>query len=75
MRRGTTVIYNVEPRTFEMVLLRTTQRLGMQVSRREAGGEALMVLTVDSAIPADALADIATRIGATSARPVDLSGA
>ena len=46
---------------------------GMQVSRRAAGGEALMVLTVDSAVPADALEDIATRIGATSARPVDLS--
>jgi D-3-phosphoglycerate dehydrogenase len=48
---------------------------GMQVSRRAAGGEALMVLTVDSAVPADALDDIATRIGARSARPVDLSEA
>jgi D-3-phosphoglycerate dehydrogenase len=48
---------------------------GMQVSRRAAGGEALMVLTVDSAVPGEALADIATRIGATSARPVDLSEA
>jgi len=47
---------------------------GMQVSRRAAGGEALMVLTVDSAVPPDALEDIAGRIGATSARPVDLSG-
>jgi D-3-phosphoglycerate dehydrogenase len=46
---------------------------GMQVSRRQAGGEALMVLTVDSAIPAEALADIAQRIGATSPRSVDLS--
>jgi len=46
---------------------------GMQVSRRQAGGEALMVLTVDSAIPADALDDIARRIGATSARSVDLT--
>jgi len=46
---------------------------GMQVSRRQAGGEALMVLTVDSAIPADALDDIVQRIGATSARAVDLS--
>src|SRR5437763_5139139 len=46
---------------------------GMQVSRRQAGGEALMVLTVDSAIPAEALADIAERIGATSPRSVDLS--
>src|SRR5438067_974789 len=46
---------------------------GMQVSRRQAGGEALMVLTVDSAIPADALAEIGDRIGATSTRSVDLS--
>ena len=46
---------------------------GMQVSRREAGGATLMVLTVDSAIPAHALDDIARRIGASSARTVDLS--
>jgi D-3-phosphoglycerate dehydrogenase len=45
----------------------------MQVSRREAGGEALMVLTVDSAIPAEALSEIAQNIGATSARTVDLT--
>ena len=45
----------------------------MQVSRREAGGEALMVLTVDTAIPADALAEIAHNIGASSARTVDLT--
>jgi D-3-phosphoglycerate dehydrogenase / 2-oxoglutarate reductase len=45
---------------------------GMQVSRREVGGETLMVLTADSAIPAAALSDIAHRIGATSARAVDL---
>jgi D-3-phosphoglycerate dehydrogenase len=45
----------------------------MQVSRREAGGEALMVLTVDSAIPAEALSEIAQKIGATSARTVDLT--
>ena len=46
---------------------------GMQVSRREAGGAALMVLTVDSAVPSDALDDIARRIGASSARTVDLT--
>src|SRR5947208_4262522 len=46
---------------------------GMQVSRREAGGEALMVLTVDSAIPAPALAEIAENIGSTSTHPVDLT--
>jgi D-3-phosphoglycerate dehydrogenase len=46
---------------------------GMQVSRREAGGAALMVLTVDSAIPAAALTEIAEGIGAMSARTVDLT--
>ena len=46
---------------------------GMQVSRREAGGEALMVLTVDSAVPPEALAEIAASIGATSARTADLT--
>jgi len=45
---------------------------GMQVSRRDVGGEALMVITADSAIPAEALSDIAHRIGATSARSVDI---
>jgi D-3-phosphoglycerate dehydrogenase len=46
---------------------------GMQVSRRTAGGEALMVLTVDTAIPGEALSDIARDVGASSARTVDLS--
>jgi D-3-phosphoglycerate dehydrogenase / 2-oxoglutarate reductase len=45
----------------------------MQVSRREAGGETLMVLTVDTVIPPDALAEIASDIGASAAHPVDLS--
>ncbi len=34
-----------------------------------------MVVTVDSAIPADVLDEIATAIGATSARVVDLDEA
>jgi D-3-phosphoglycerate dehydrogenase len=46
---------------------------GAQVSRTSQGGDALMALTVDSAVPADVLDDIATAIGATSARSVDLS--
>jgi D-3-phosphoglycerate dehydrogenase len=46
---------------------------GMQVSRKQAGGAALMVLTVDSAIPPEALADIAHAVGAASARAVDLT--
>ena len=45
---------------------------GMQVSRDEAGGQALIALTVDSAIPADVLAAMAEEIGAVSARSVDL---
>jgi D-3-phosphoglycerate dehydrogenase len=45
----------------------------MQVSRRSAGGETLMVLTVDSAIPPQALAEIAEGIGSTSTHPVDLT--
>jgi D-3-phosphoglycerate dehydrogenase len=45
----------------------------MQVARRAAGGEALMVLTIDTAIPPEALAEIAHGVGATNARTVDLS--
>lgn len=45
----------------------------MQVGRREAGGEALMVMGVDSGVPADVVADIAERIGATEAHAVDLA--
>ncbi len=45
---------------------------GMQVSRDEAGGQALIALTVDSAIPADVLMAMAEEIGAVSARSVDL---
>jgi D-3-phosphoglycerate dehydrogenase len=46
---------------------------GAQVSRTSQGGDALMVLTVDSAVPADVLDGIATAIGAQSARSVDLA--
>ena len=44
----------------------------MQVARREAGGEALMTLTVDSSLDAELLTAAATAIGATSASAVDL---
>jgi D-3-phosphoglycerate dehydrogenase / 2-oxoglutarate reductase len=43
-----------------------------QVSRTAQGGHALMVLTVDDAVPGDVLAGIADEIGATSARSVNL---
>ncbi|MCW2544743.1 MAG: D-3-phosphoglycerate dehydrogenase, partial [Frankiales bacterium] len=46
---------------------------GAQVSRTSQGGDALMVLTVDSAVPADVLDGIAASIGAQSARAVNLA--
>jgi D-3-phosphoglycerate dehydrogenase len=46
----------------------------MQVARRSQGGEALMVLTTDTALPATALEEITERVGASSGRSVDLSG-
>ena len=46
---------------------------GAQVGRLEAGGEALMSLSLDSAVPAEVLAEIAGVIGATAARTADLT--
>ena len=46
---------------------------GAQVSRTSQGGTALMVLTVDSAVPAEVVEGIAATIGALSARSVDLA--
>lgn len=45
----------------------------MQVARREAGGEALMTLTVDSTVPVELLAEAAEKIGAVSVSAVDLT--
>lgn len=45
---------------------------GMQVSRTTAGGEALIALTVDSAIPEDAIEAIRGDIGASQVTAVDL---
>ena len=45
---------------------------GAQVSRTRRGGEALMVVTVDSQVPADLLQGIGTAIGATSVRGADI---
>ncbi|HVE98279.1 MAG TPA: phosphoglycerate dehydrogenase [Mycobacteriales bacterium] len=47
----------------------------MQVSRTQQGGDALMAITVDSAIPAETLLEIAAAVGAHSARAVDLDEA
>lgn len=45
---------------------------GAQVSRNEQGGDALMALTVDDAVPHEVLTQIAQEIGAHSARTVGL---
>ncbi|GAA5150702.1 phosphoglycerate dehydrogenase [Nocardioides marinquilinus] len=46
---------------------------GMQVSRNAKGGQALVALSVDSAIAPEVLQDIETAMDAASARAVDLS--
>ncbi len=45
---------------------------GMQVCRDERGGNALIVLTVDSAVPPALLAEMVRAIGASSGRVADL---
>jgi D-3-phosphoglycerate dehydrogenase / 2-oxoglutarate reductase len=45
---------------------------GMQVCRNARGGQALIVLTIDSALPPPTLAEITAAIGAVSGRTVDL---
>jgi D-3-phosphoglycerate dehydrogenase len=49
-----------------------TNIANMQVARDKAGGEALMALTVDSAIPAAVAEQIAKEIGARVSRSVSL---
>jgi len=44
---------------------------GMQVSRDDSGN-ALIVLTVDSAVSADQVSSIAAQIGASAGRAIDL---
>ncbi len=46
---------------------------GMQVARTTRGGQALIALTVDSAIPSETLAEIEAAIDASSVRAVDLA--
>jgi len=46
---------------------------GMQVSRQQAGGDALSVLTVDDAVPAAAMDAIVKEVSAHTARAVDLA--
>ena len=47
---------------------------GMQVCRNARGGQALIVLTVDSALPPALLDEISSSIGAAFGRAVDLDG-
>jgi D-3-phosphoglycerate dehydrogenase / 2-oxoglutarate reductase len=47
---------------------------GMQVCRNARGGQALIVLTVDSALPSPVLDEITSSIGAGFGRAVDLDG-
>ena len=44
----------------------------MQVARRSEGGEALMVLAVDSPVPQDVLSTIAERVAARDARAIEM---
>ena len=46
---------------------------GMQVSREESGEHAVIVLTVDSAVPTDVLERIVSEIGADTGRAVDMA--
>jgi D-3-phosphoglycerate dehydrogenase len=46
---------------------------GAQVSRTQRGGEALMTLAVDSAVPADVLTGIGAAIGASAVRSSDIA--
>lgn len=45
---------------------------GMQVSRADVGGEAVVVLTVDDTVPQSVLNEISEEIGAAMARSVNL---
>ena len=47
---------------------------GMQVSRDQKGGQALVALSVDSAVPAEVLESIRAAIDAETVRGVDLTG-
>ena len=46
---------------------------GMQVSRNEKGGQALVALSVDSAVPAEVLEDIRVAISAAAVHGIDLT--
>jgi D-3-phosphoglycerate dehydrogenase / 2-oxoglutarate reductase len=46
---------------------------GMQVSRREAGGQALSVLTIDSPAPEGLLESVRAKIDADLIREIDIT--
>lgn len=45
---------------------------GMQIARQSKGGQALSVLTVDSPVPDELLASVATAIKAKLLREIDI---
>jgi D-3-phosphoglycerate dehydrogenase len=45
---------------------------GMQIARRSAGGQALSIITVDSPVPDDVLARVASSINADELREIDI---
>src|SRR5690606_37707427 len=45
---------------------------GMQIARREAGGQALSVLTVDSRVPDELLAEVGADIDATVIKQIEI---
>ena len=45
---------------------------GMQIARRSAGGQALSIITVDSPVPDDVLARVASSIDADELREIDI---
>jgi D-3-phosphoglycerate dehydrogenase len=46
---------------------------GMQIARREAGGQALSVLTVDSPVPSDVIERVRTAIDADIMVEIDIT--
>jgi D-3-phosphoglycerate dehydrogenase len=44
----------------------------MQVARRSAGGQALSIITVDSPVPDEVLARVASAIDADEVREIDI---
>jgi hypothetical protein len=70
LRRNTTVIYNIDLRTFETVLARLTDRLGLRASRI---GNRLFLGVSDAPVPLTTAADVAQHVTANPAPAADPS--